>query len=303
MPKIFKTNAEIATCGGKLLKLTHDSKETGTQMDVNIYLPKQYYDKSKKECHESKIPTLYYLSGLTCTPNNASEKAFWQLQADKYGFTVVFPDTSPRGGDEVPDDKNDWSFGKGAGFYLNATEPKYAANYRMYDYVHKELPSLLQQEFGSDGKLDFIKNKSITGHSMGGYGAISGFLKNYGAYKSCSAFAPICNPSVVGWGIKCFSNYLGSDNKAAWKQYDPCDLVKVVKSTNASDKVLIHVGTKDPFLNEHLRPELLLNASKGTTWEGKFDINLVDNFDHSYYFISTFVPEHAEFHAKHLGLL
>ncbi|KAG0679751.1 hypothetical protein C6P41_000606 [Kluyveromyces marxianus] len=293
----LKINSTIGVCGGKLLKLSHKSQCTGTDMDVNLYLPKQYY--SSKE-GSKLIPSILYLSGLTCTPQNASEKAFWQIQADKYGFAVIFPDTSPRGDDVDTDPEESWDFGLGAGFYLNATEKPYSTHYHMYDYVHKELPEVLSKEFGS--KVDFFDNISITGHSMGGYGALSGFLKNINRYKSCSAFAPIVNPSVVPWGQKAFKGYLGAENKDAWAQYDPAELVKKVENTSGK-KILIHVGSNDPFLEKQLKPELLLDAAKNTSWEEKIELNIVDGFDHSYYFISTFVPTHAEFHAKYLGLI
>lgn len=296
----FKVNQETATCGGKLLKMSHFSQIIGVSMDVNIYLPKQYYSSTVKKL----IPAIYYLSGLTCTPQNASEKAFWQIQADKYGFLVVFPDTSPRG-EGVPDDpEKAWDFGLGAGFYVNATQEPYKRHYQMYDYIHKELPTSLDEYFGKDSNLDFLDNVGITGHSMGGYGSLVGFLKNYDAnrYKSCSAFAPIVNPSKVPWGKKAFSGYLGAENTSLWAQYDPCELVKHV-SNRGTGRILIHQGNKDTFLESNLKPELLLEAAKGTSWEGKIEVKLVDGFDHSYYFISTFVPEHATFHAKNLGLI
>lgn len=296
----FKVNQEIAVCGGKVLKLSHFSQIIGASMDVNVYLPKQYYSKTVRKL----IPVIYYLSGLTCSPQNASEKTFWQIQSDNYGFAMVFPDTSPRG-DDVPDDpEKAWDFGIGAGFYLNATQEPYKKHYQMYDYIHKELPTSLDEYFGKDSNLDFLDNVGITGHSMGGYGSLTGFLKNYDAnrYKSCSAFAPIVNPSKVPWGQKAFSGYLGSENTELWSQYDPSELVKKVIN-KGNDKILIHQGTKDPFLQTNLRPELLLEATKGTSWEGKIEVKMVDGFDHSYYFISTFVPEHATFHAKNLGLI
>ncbi|AGO12205.1 AaceriAEL156Wp [[Ashbya] aceris (nom. inval.)] len=299
----FKVNAELRSCGGRLLKLSHVSNVCKSTMDVNVYLPVQYYNKSGRT-----IPTIYYLSGLTCTPQNASEKAFWQAQADKYGFAVVFPDTSPRGADVPNDPEGSWDFGQGAGFYVNATLEPFSKHYNMYDYIHNELPGLLAKHFGSGSegaKIDFLENIGITGHSMGGFGALSGYLKNYRnpkwRFKSCSAFAPIVNPSAVPWGQKAFQGYLGQD-KASWEEYDPCCLVKKVENAG-DDTILIHVGTGDPFLEKHLKPELLAEAIKGTSWEGKVSINLVDGFDHSYYFVSTFVPAHAKYHAEKLGLV
>ncbi|AMD19300.1 HBR399Wp [Eremothecium sinecaudum] len=295
----FTINSEIAVCGGKLLKLSSLSKVCKTNMDVNVYVPKQYYAGSS-----NTIPTLYFLSGLTCTPQNASEKALWQVQADKYGFAVVYPDTSPRGDDVAKDPEGSWDFAIGAGFYVNATQAPFSTHYQMYDYVHKELPASLESFFKekfNKTKIDFVKNISISGHSMGGLGALAGFLKNYGnnVYKSCSAFAPIADPTTVPWGQKAFTGYLGPDKKA-WEEYDPCLLVKQVENTRGSE-ILIHVGTNDPFLYQ-LKPESLTAAAKGTSWDGKISVNMVEGFDHSYYFVSTFVPEHAKFHAKHLGL-
>lgn len=292
----LKINSTVSVCGGKLLKLSHASTVTGTNMDVNVYLPKQYYSGSNSG---KLIPSILYLSGLTCTPQNASEKAFWQFQADKYGFAVIFPDTSPRGDEVAKDPAGSWDFGQGAGFYLNATQKPYSKHYQMYDYVHKELPQVLAKEFGS--KVDFLDNISITGHSMGGYGAISGYLKNISKYKSCSAFSPIVNPSVVPWGEKAFGGYLGTD-KCTWEQYDPTSLIKKVENVD-NKSILLHFGSNDPFLDNQLKPDLIKDASKGTSWENKIDITIADGFDHSYYFISSFVPQHAEFHAKYLGLI
>lgn len=287
----FTTDATIATFGGKLLKLTHDSIKTKTPMNINVYLPKSYSTSNEKS-----IPVLIYLSGLTCTPNNASEKAYWQPQADKYGFAVVFPDTSPRGAG-VKGEDDSWDFGTGAGFYVDATTEDFKTNYNMYSYVHEEIQPLLATEFPN---LNFDK-VSITGHSMGGYGALSGFLRNPGKYQSVSAFSPISNPVNCPWGEKNFTGYLG-DNKEDWKKYDPSELISSYKGD--ASEILIHVGTADPFYfrDHQLLPENLVEASKGTLFESKINLNLVDGYDHSYYFISSFVEEHAKHHAKYLGL-
>lgn len=294
---VFKVKKEIAVCGGRLLQLTHNSNSTGTSMDVNVYLPKQYYMKE-----QNKIPTIYYLSGLTCTPQNASEKAFWQPEADRYGFAMVFPDTSPRGDNVADDPEGGWDFGQGAGFYVNATQEPFRKNYQMFDYVHNELPRALADHFGPN-RLDFLENISITGHSMGGLGALVGFLSHYktGKYKACSAFAPIMNPIKVPWGKKAFNGFLGQHENSNWDRYDPVALIQSL-TPKEGEEILIHVGSNDPFLTENLRPDLLQDAIKDTPWSEKFSIRLVEGFDHSYYFVSTFVPEHAAFHAKHLGL-
>lgn len=304
MLNIVKT---IATCGGKLLTVNHDSVVNKCVMTFNIYLPRQYYSNN----HTRAIPTVYYLSGLTCTPNNASEKAFWQVQADKYGFVIVFPDTSPRG-DNIPDSKDEYDFGLGAGFYVNATETPYNANYNMFDYVHTELPNLLNKELGNDNKIDFLDNIAITGHSMGGMGALVGYLSNGNKYKSCSAFSPIVNPSAdtCAWGKKSFDRYLNNKN---FERYDPLLLMKNYISKDNMNDILISVGTSDQFFDvigtNYLNIEKVDKNDKdnymlnGSYWDGKVVVKREIGFDHSYYFISSFVAEHAEFHAKNLKLI
>ncbi|CCK68962.1 S-formylglutathione hydrolase KNAG_0B05290 [Huiozyma naganishii CBS 8797] len=297
----FTVKQKINVCNGKLLRMSHESESTGTTMDVNVYLPKQYWQCVRgNEALMKPIPTIYYLSGLTCTPQNASEKAMWQFQADKYGFVVVFPDTSPRGDDVPGDPEGSWDFGHGAGFYIDATKEPYSKNYNMYTYVHEELPRVLDQHFADTGKhVDFLENVSITGHSMGGYGALCGFLKQQAHYKSCSAFAPIVNPKNVPWGQKAFNGYL--ESKAEWDLHDPCELIKQTPREERRH-ILIHVGDADPFYEEQLKPQSIVEASQDTPWANKIELNIVAGFDHSYYFVSTFVPQHAKFHAEHLGL-
>lgn len=289
----YTVESEITSFGGKLLKLSHHSRKTNTQMAVNIYLPKQYYDSTI-----AKIPVLLYLSGLTCTPQNASEKAFWQPYANQYGFAVVFPDTSPRG-TSIKGQDDSYDFGSGAGFYVDATEPQWSENFNMYSYVNDELLSTLPADFQ---KLD-LDTVSITGHSMGGYGALMFFLKNPSKYKSVSAFAPIANPMNCPWGEKCFGGYLGSD-KSKWAEYDPCELIKSYEGPSDSS-ILVHVGGGDPFYyrDHQLLPENFVKAVENSPFKGKLSMNIVDGYDHSYYFISSFTGDHAKHHAKYLGLI
>lgn len=287
----FTTESTIELFGGKLLKLKHDSTSTKTSMAVNIYLPPQY------EAGEKKLPVILYLAGLTCSPDNGAEKSFFTYHAAKNGFGVVFPDTSPRGANIEGEDK-DWDFGTAAGFYVDSTAAPWSENYNMYSYVISELLPLVGSEFE---KLDVKGNCGITGHSMGGYGAIMFYLRNPGMFKSCSAFAPICNPSIVPWGEKCYSNYLGP-NKDEWLKYDPCELVKSYAGnpSNVDEKILIYVGTKDVFdyRDNQLRCQNLVDASKGTVLDGKVDLRVVDDYDHSYYFVSSFSEPVSEFHVN-----
>lgn len=284
----FSTTAEITQFEGKLYKLSHDSTTTKTKMDVNVFVPPSTADK---------VPVLVYLSGLTCTPNNASEKSFLQYFASKYGFAIVFPDTSPRGAN-IEGEDDSYDFGTGAGFYVDATQQPWSENYNMYSYVHKELLEALAVKFP---KLDFT-NISITGHSMGGYGALAGFFKNPGKYRSVSAFAPICNPLNCAWGEKNFGNYLG-DNKEEWYAYDPTHLIKLYKDSHQPD-ILIHQGALDGFYSKDkfLQPENFAKAAKESSYKGKVDLNIVDGYDHLYFFISSFAEAHAKHHAKALGL-
>lgn len=287
----FSINAEIHQFQGKLLKLSHESAVTKTKMEVNVFLPPSALEKSS-----SKIPVLLYLSGLTCTPNNASEKSFIQYFAGKYGLAVVFPDTSPRGASIAGEDDS-WDFGTGAGFYVDATQEPWSTNYNMYTYVHEELQAGLAGEFP---QLDFL-NISITGHSMGGFGALSGFFRNPGKYKSVSAFSPISNPSTCQWGKKNFGNYLGS-NKEDWYAYDPSHLVGKYTHSN-QPPILIHQGSQDGFYfkDHQLQPEIFVKAAQDAGYQGGVDLRIVDG-DHSYFFISSFVEDHVKHHGKYLGL-
>ncbi|KAL2809772.1 putative esterase, partial [Aspergillus granulosus] len=209
------TKATIASFGGKLLKLSHAAKSTNCEMNFNLYLPPQAYKNPS-----SKIPVLIYLSGLTCTADNCSEKGFFQHGASKRGIAVLYPDTSPRGLD-IPGENDSWDFGTGAGFYVDATKEPYNKGYNMYTYVTEELPATVFEAFP---QLDSSR-VSITGHSMGGHGALTLFLRNPGKYKSVSAFAPISNPVNCPWGQKAFGGYFGEE-QGKWKEHDATELVK-----------------------------------------------------------------------------
>lgn len=291
----FKVKDTNELYGGELLKLQHESKITKTPMDVNIFLPSIY-----KTCKD-KLPVIMFLSGLTCTPQNPSEKSFIQYFAEIYGIAIIFPDTSPRGAGIEGEDK-DWDFGLSAGFYVDSIKEPWNKNYLMYSYILNELLPLINKEFP---KIDSINNISITGHSMGGYGSLMFYLRNPNRFKSCSAFAPICNPSIVPWGEKCFGNYLGNENKNEWLNYDPCNLIKNYPGNGKikiNEKILIHVGDKDVFeVRDHqLKYNNLIEASKGTKLDGKIDLQIVKNYDHSYYFVSSFIKQHVEFHLQYL---
>lgn len=283
-------NLTIHQFQGLLHKVSHDSEQTKTPMAVNIFLPPH-----PLALKDVKVPVLIYLSGLTCTPDNASEKSFVQYFAAKYGFAVVFPDTSPRGAGIAGEDDS-WDLGTGAGFYVDATQSPWSENYRMYSYIHQELPRVLSHAFPV---LDF-ETVSIMGHSMGGFGALSGFLKNPGMYKSVSAFAPICHPLNCGWGRKAFREFLGPD-EASWQDYDPVQLIKNFSGSN-QPLILIHQGAQDNFhvKDNQLQPDSLVKAAADTALEGKVDLRIKDG-DHSYYFISSYIEDHAKHHAQALG--
>lgn len=212
----FTTNATINTFGGKLLKLTHQSATTGTAMNLNLFLP-------AGASASKPAPLLMYLSGLTCSPENVSEKGFLHAHASKVSLALLFPDTSPRGLD-LPGEHDSWDFGSAASFYIDAPKEPWSTNYRMESYLTKELPELVFQNFQ---ELDSSR-MSITGHSMGGHGALTLFLKNPGKYKSVSAFSPICNPSQCPWGEKAFTGYIG-DDREEWKKHDATELIKSFK--------------------------------------------------------------------------
>ncbi|RMZ99541.1 S-formylglutathione hydrolase isoform X1 [Brachionus plicatilis] len=262
----------------------HSSDELKCRMKFAAYIP----------CAESSktLPVLIWLSGLTCTEQNFVAKSGFQKYAQAHKIIVIAPDTSPRGC-KIEGDSEKWDFGEGAGFYVDATESKWAKNYRMYSYINSELHEVIKKNF-TDGKEFKV---SIFGHSMGGHGAMISFLKNPNKYCSVSAFAPISNPINCDWGKNAFTGYLGS-NEEVWKDYDSCCLIKRYNGPDA--EILVDQGLDDNFLKQNqLNPQNLIVASQGNE---RIRINLKnrEGYDHSYYFISTFIEEHFEFHAKHL---
>ena len=259
---------------------SHRSEVNNCQMTFAICLPPQH--------KTSSCPLLYWLSGLTCSEQNFISKAGAQQYAAKHGVIIVIPDTSPRG-DLIPDDK-DYDLGCGAGFYLNATEEPWNAHYKMYDYINQELPEIIEQNFSPKKAC-----ASIFGHSMGGHGALTLALRNPERYKSVSAFAPISSPSQVPWGKKAFSAYLG-DNQEVWKAYDASELVTKLQRPLP---ILIDQGSDDQFLNEQLQPWVFEKACRQSP--ATLSFNMRNGYDHSYYFIASFIGEHIDFHAKHLA--
>lgn len=269
--------------GGQQIKYKHRSDALVCDMIFSVYLPPQ--------AQHGKVPVIYWLSGLTCTDDNFVQKAGAQQYAADAGVAIVCPDTSPRG-EGVPDDpEGAYDFGLGAGFYVNATQEPWSKHYRMYDYVTRELPQALKN---SDLPLD-AGNCSIMGHSMGGHGALTIALKNPGVYKAVSAFSPICSPMNCPWGHKALGNYLGQD-KAAWERYDATALVK--KGAPEKLHILVDQGQADNFLKEQLKPELLQQACQEAGHP--LTLRLHAGYDHSYFFIATFIADHIAHHAEAL---
>ena len=268
--------------GGQQLRYKHQSSVLNCEMTFSIYLPPQ--------AEKGPVPVLYWLSGLTCNDENFVQKAGAQQHAAEHGIAIVCPDTSPRGDGVADDPEGAYDMGLGAGFYVNATQQPWAEHYEMYSYITDELPALINGEFPVDSQ-----RASISGHSMGGHGALTIALKNPGQYKSVSAFSPIVSPLSCPWGDKVLSNYLG-DDREIWAQYDS---VELVKSATEHLPVLVDQGDSDNFLVEQLKTELLISAA------GKADypmqIRMQPNYDHSYFFIATFIGEHIAFHARALG--
>lgn len=268
-----------ACFGGSQEVWSHRSRALDCDMKFAIYLPPQ--------ARQGRRPVLYWLSGLTCSEQNFIVKAGAQRYAAEHGLILVAPDTSPRGA-EVADDPA-WDLGQGAGFYLNATRAPWSKQFRMYDYVTEELPTLIEAKFPASDR------RAISGHSMGGHGALTIALKNPGRYRSVSAFSPIVAPSQVPWGQKAFAAYLGEDRQA-WRQWDATALV-----AQAQERLplLIEQGAADEFLSQQLWPELLLTACEAAGHP--IELRMRAGYDHSYYFIASFIGEHVAHHAGALG--
>jgi S-formylglutathione hydrolase len=267
--------------GGMQGVFSHHSEVTGTEMTLAVFVPPQAIAE--------KRPVLWYLSGLTCTHANVMEKGEYRRMAAELGLIIVCPDTSPRGND-VPDELTNWKMGKGAGMYLNATEKPWAEHYQMYSYITEELPALIAEQFRAD-----MTRQGIFGHSMGGHGAMTIALKNPDRFKSCSAFAPIVNPLTADWTQDAFEKYLGAD-RAKWREYDACALVE---DGARFPEFLIDQGKADSFLETGLAPWKFEEAVKGT--DIGLTLRMHERYDHSYYFISTFMEDHLKWHAERLG--
>jgi S-formylglutathione hydrolase len=275
------TLSETRVFGGRLKRVRHQSAAVDCDMTFAIFLPPQVEDGAK-------VPVFYWLSGLTCTDENFTQKAGAFRVAAELGLAIVAPDTSPRG-DGVPGDPDGgWDFGQGAGFYVDATEEPWARHYRMHDYVTRELPALIEENF------PVTDRRSIAGHSMGGHGALVCALKHPGFYKAVSAFAPIVNPAAVPWGEKAFGRFLGPDRER-WLEWDACALI-----AEATERlpILIDQGDRDGFLEAQLKPQALVAAAEAAGHP--VTLRMQPGYDHSYFFISTFIEDHLRHHAAAL---
>jgi S-formylglutathione hydrolase len=274
--------SENKSHGGRQLVVKHASSATSTDMTFSIFLPPQAEQGGR-------LPVVWYLSGLTCTHANVTEKGEYRTACAEHGLIFVAPDTSPRGEDVPSAADGAWDFGLGAGFYVDATEEPWSKNYRMWTYVTEELPALVVGEFPVDGY-----RQAITGHSMGGHGALTVALRNPDLFRSASAFAPIVAPGQVPWGQKALAGYLG-ENRAAWRTHDA---VALIEDGARVPELLVDVGDADPFIEKELRPELLERACASAGIPLKLRIQ--PGYDHSYYFISTFMADHIAWHAERL---
>jgi len=276
--------SENRVFGGRHLRYTHQSEATKCAMTFAVFLP-PFASKDKP------VPVLYWLSGLTCNDQNFMQKAGAMKLAAELGLAIVAPDTSPRG-EGVPDDKDGaYDFGVGAGFYVNATQAPWDEHYHMYDYITDELPRVVE------ANLPVTRERAISGHSMGGHGALVIGLRNPNHYVSVSAFSPISNPIDCPWGQKALGQYLG-DDKSQWEHYDAS--VLMANKTHAIP-LLVEQGTSDEFLQEQLKPQALVHAAQKSGTQ--LTLNMHEGYDHSYFFIASFIEEHIAFHAGHLGLI
>jgi S-formylglutathione hydrolase len=273
--------SENKSHGGRQIVVKHPSSATSTEMSFSIFLPPQAEGGGK-------LPVVWFLSGLTCSPMNVTEKGEYRAACAELGLIFVAPDTSPRG-DDVPD-VEEYDFGKGAGFYVDATEDPWAKHFRMSSYMTDELPELIAREFPVD-----IERQGITGHSMGGHGALTVALRNPGRFRSVSAFSPIVAPTQVPWGQKALGGYLGADEKA-WRGHDA---VALIEDGARVSELLVDVGTDDPFLDNQLQPELLKQACADAGIA--LTLRRQPGYDHSYYFISTFMADHLRWHKERLS--
>ena len=274
----MKTVSENTCFGGTQGIYNHTSKSCACDMTFAVFLP--------AEAKDGPVPVLWYLSGLTCTHENAMSKAGAQVWAAEHGIALIFPDTSPRG-ESVADDEN-YDLGQGAGFYVNATQDPWKPNFQMWDYITEELPTLIAENFNID-----MDRQSITGHSMGGHGALTMAMSLPGRYRSVSAFAPICSPTTADWGRKQLTAYLGTD-ETTWAAHDASLMMEKI---GFNGPVLIDTGTSDQFI-DLLKPEALSAAIAKRHQEAT--VRLQPGYDHSYFFVSTFMEDHVAFHADAL---
>ena len=276
----METVSENRSHGGVQGVYSHLSRETGTKMTFSVFVP--------PGDNAAKRPVLWYLSGLTCSHANVTEKGEYRAACARHGIIFVAPDTSPRG-EDVPDAEDEYDFGKGAGFYLDATQDPWSRHYRMRSYIEQELPELVAANFSVDQD-----RQAIMGHSMGGHGALTIGLRHPERFRSISAFSPIVAPSQVPWGEKAFTRYLGGD-RADWRAYDA---VALIEDGARFDHMLVDQGTADQFLEEQLQTERLSAACADAGLRPT--VRMQDGYDHSYYFISTFMAEHVDWHARWL---
>jgi len=277
----MKTISTAKSHGGVQGVYSHASEACACDMSFAVFVPPQAKD--------GPCPVVSYLSGLTCTHQNVMDKGEYRRLAAELGLIIVCPDTSPRG-ETIPDEKDNWQFGSGAGFYLDATQAPFSANYRMYSYVAEELPALIAKEFPAD-----MTRQAVFGHSMGGHGALTIALKHPDRFRSCSAFAPIVRPMVAGWSKPAFEKYLGAD-ETSWRAYDA---VALIEDGKRFPELLVDQGDADGFLEDGLRPWLLDEACRKAGIP--LTLRMQEGYDHSYFFISTFMEDHLRWHAERLA--